>query len=140
MTIYIDDKKFRLDFSFIEKISTLRKKDQIKFTINLYIDVDQLIGDGGILVSSLDLFFFKSLEKIPETIYCSKNDYYWWCFDRCELVEKKLYQEKNYRDHNDRNVEKWNVELTISYKDVWGSNKKAVLERDIKLRKLFNEN
>lgn len=140
MKLYIEDKQFWLDsFSFPEKISTLKKRDQINLMVNLYIDVDNLIGLNGILVASLELAFFNSLENISQTLYCSKSDYYWWCFDSCGLLEKKVYKDKNYYEHNGRNVEKWNVELTVSYKDVFGSNKKDVLERDTKLRKLFNE-
>jgi hypothetical protein len=83
--------------------------------------------------------FFKSLNSTSETVYASKSDYYWWCFDGCQLVDKKIYQDKDYYDYVGRDIKKWSIELIISYKDVWGSNKKTVLERDLKLKKLFNE-
>ena len=136
MYVYIDDKNFWLDFGcFPEKISSLKKCKQIKLKINLYDNT----GFQTAIDFNNQLDFLKSLEKLPETIYASKSDYYWWCFDRCQLIDKKVYQDKDYYDYQGRDIKKWNIELTISYEDVWGSNKKAVLERDLKLKKLFNE-
>jgi hypothetical protein len=138
MYIYIDDKEFWIDYgSFPEKISRLKKCDHIKFKLNLYIDTNNLPITSFSFDEKLD--FFKSLESIPKTIYCSKSDHYWWCFDGCSLLDKKVYQDKSYYDYQGRDIKKWNIELTVSFKDVWGSNKKAVLERDLKLKKLFNE-
>ena len=130
MYIYIDDKEFWLDFGcFPEKISRIKQINPVKFKINLYdtFDFDEKIN------------FFKSLSSISETIYASKSDYYWWCFDGCQLIDKKIHQDKDYYDYQGRDMKKWNIELTISYKDVWGSNKKKVIDRDLKLKKLFNE-
>jgi hypothetical protein len=138
MYVYIDDKNFWLDFGcFPEKIYSLKKCKQIKLKINLYIDINNLPISSFNFDERLD--FLKSLEKLPETIYVSKSDYYWWCFDRCQLIYKKVYQDKDYYDYQGRDIKKWNIELTISYEDVWGSNKKVVLERDLKLKKLFND-
>lgn len=134
MYIYIDDKEFWLDSGYFpEKITRLKQINPIKFKINLY--------DNVIELSDFDekINFFKSLISISETVYVSKSDYYWWCFDGCQLIDKKIYQDKDYYDYAGRDIKKWNIELTISYKDVWGSNKKTVLERDLKLKKLFNE-
>ena len=136
MYIYIDDKEFWLDFwCFPEKISRLKKLEQIKFKINLY---DNRVSSGDFDFDG-KITFFKSLNSISETVYASKSDYYWWCFDSCQLIDKKIYQDKDYYDYQGRDIKKWNIELAISYKDVWGSNKKTVLERDLKLKKLFNE-
>ena len=136
MYIYIDDKEFWLDFGcFPEKITRLKQINPIKFKINLY---DNRVNPGGFDFDG-KINFFKSLNSIPETVYASKSEYYWWCFDGCQLIDKKIYQDKDYYDYVGRDIEKWNIELTISYKDVWGSNKKKVLERDLKLKKLFNE-
>jgi hypothetical protein len=131
MYIYIDDKNFWLDSGYFpEKITRLKQINPVKFKIHLYdndFDFDEKVN------------FFKSLISISETVYVSKSDYYWWCFDGCQLIDKKIYQDKDYYDYAGRDIKKWNIELTISYKDVWGSNKKTVLERDLKLKKLFNE-
>lgn len=137
MHAYIDDKNFWLEYGcFPEKISSLKKCKQIKLKIVLYAD-DSKPGQYIELNNQLD--FLKSLKKLPETIYASKSNYYWWCFDGCSLLEKKIYQDKSYYDYQGRDSKKWNIELTVSYKDVWGSNKKTVLERDAKLRKLFSD-
>ena len=136
MYLYIDDKDFWLDFGcFPEKISRIKKLEQIKFKINLY---DYGTGYQHAIDFANKFSFLKSL-TIPETIYASKSDHYWWCFDGCQLIDKKICQDKDYYDYAGRDIKKWNIELTISYKDVWGSNKKTVLERDLKLKKLFNE-
>lgn len=140
MYLYISDKNFWLDFGcFPEKISRLKKLEQIKFKINLY-DYGPFTGFVGSQIEFANQFsFLKSIKTLPETIYASKSDYYWWSFDGCLLLDKKIYQDKDYYDYQGRDIKKWNIELTISYKDVWGSNKKTVLERDLKLNKLFNE-
>ena len=136
MYIYIDDKEFWLDFGcFPEKISRLKKCEQIKFKINLYDST----GYQYDINFNNKFSFLNSLKTFPETIYASKSDYYWWCFDGCQLIDKKIHQDKDYYDYQGRDMKKWNIELTISYKDVWGSNKKKVLDRDLKLKKLFNE-
>ena len=134
MYIYIDDKNFWLDFGcFPEKITRLKQINPVKFKIHLY---DNRLSDFDF---DEKINFFKYLSSIPETVYVSKSDYYWWCFDGCQLIDKKINQDKDYYDYVGRDIKKWNIELTISYKDVWGSNKKTVLERDLKLNKLFNE-
>lgn len=141
MYLYIDDKNFWLDFGcFPEKISRLKKMNQIKFKINLYDYSMVKSTSAGSQIEFTNKFnFLKSLKTLPETIYASKSDYYWWSFDGCQLLDKKIHQDKDYYDYQGRDIKKWNIELTISYKDVFGSNKKTVLERDIKLKKLFNE-
>ena len=48
--------------------------------------------------------FFKSLISISETVYVSKSDYYWWCFDGCQLIDKKIHQDKDYYDYAGRDI------------------------------------
>lgn len=141
MYLYISDKNFWLDFGcFPEKISRLKKLNQIKFKINLYDYSKVKSTSAGYQIEFVNkLPFLKSLKTLPETIYASKSDHYWWSFDGCQLLDKKIHQDKDYLDYQGRDIKKWDIELTISYKDVYGSNKKQVLERDIKLKKLFNE-
>jgi hypothetical protein len=137
MYIYIEDKQFWLEYDgFPEKISHLKKLDKIKFKIHLY---DNGTGQQTAIEFNDKLNFINSLKIIPETIYTSKSDYYWWCFDGCVLLDKKVYEDKDYYDYKGRDIKKWNIEFTLSYKDIWGSNKKTVLQRDIKLKKLLNE-
>jgi hypothetical protein len=68
MYIYIDDREFWLDFGcFTEKISRLKKLEQIKFKINLY---DDIVFPECEFISQFS--FLKLLKTLPETIYASK--------------------------------------------------------------------
>lgn len=132
MYLYIDDKSFFLDWGceFTEKISTLKKRDSIKFKLNIYVENK----DDAKLNS-----FISCISSFPTNIYVSKSDYYWWCFDGCQLLDNKIWEDIDFLDFRGRDIRKFDIELTISYKDVYGSNKKTVIERDLKLKKLFNE-
>ena len=126
MDLYLDEKSYHLDWGFPEKISLLKKRDSItlKFTIYTYTEEVELI---------------QSMTLVPPNVYISKSDYYWWVFDECEFISTKVNQDKIFYDYQGRDTKKWSCELTFSYKDVYGSNKRAVVDRDIKLKKLFNE-
>lgn len=134
MDIFLGNKKFHLDYGsvFSEKVSQLKKKTEITISIDHYIYDNMVKPDTVLLI-------LKSIKEVPETIYISKSDYYWWVFDGCKLIDINVYQDKNFYDYQGRNIEKWNCELKFSYNDVYGSNKKSVIDRDIKLKKLFNE-
>jgi hypothetical protein len=134
MDIFLGDKKFHLDYGsvFSEKVSQLKKKTEITISIDHYIYDNMVKPDTVLLI-------LKSIKEIPETIYVSKSIYYWWVFDGCKLIDINVYQDKKFYDYQGRNIEKWNCELKFSYNDVYGSNKKSVIDRDIKLKKLFNE-
>jgi len=146
MNLYLDEKSYHLDWGFPEKISFLKKRDSItlKFLIYTYSEEDivsnslQLMRDKK-SEESKKLEIVKSMTSVPTNVYVSKSDYYWWVFDECRFISTKVSKDKNYYDYQGRDTEKWNCELTFSYKDVYGSNKKTVVDRDIKLRKLFNE-
>ncbi len=134
MDIFLGDKKFHLDYNtvFSEKVSQLKKKTEITINIGHYIYDNMVKPDTVLLI-------LKSIKEVPETIYVSKSDYYWWVFDSCKLIDIIVYQDKDFYDYQGRNIEKWNCKLKFSYNDVYGSNKKSVIDRDIKLKKLFNE-
>lgn len=134
MDIFLGDKKFHLDYGsvFSEKVSQLKKKTEITISIDHYLYDNMVKPDTVLLI-------LKSIKEVPETIYISKSDYYWWVFDGCKLIDIKVYQDKDFYDYQGRNIEKWNCKLKFSYIDVYGSNKKSVIDRDIKLKKLFNE-
>ncbi len=133
MDIFLDDKKFHLDYGsvFSEKVSQLKKKTEITISIGHYIYDNMVKPDTVLLI-------LKSIKEVPETIYISKSDYYWWVFDGCKLIDINVSQDKSFYDYQGRNIEKWNCKLKFSYNDVYGSNKKAVIDRDIKLKKLFD--
>jgi len=128
MDVYLDDKKIHLDWGFPEKISQLKKRVSITLDICFYI-YDQEINK--------ELEYLKTIVEVPNTIYVSKSDYYWWVFEDCKLIDKKIERDKNFYDYKGRDIDKWNCKLTFSYKDVYGSNKKNLIDREIKLKQLF---
>ncbi len=136
MNLYLDEKSYHLDWGFPEKISFLKKKDSITLKFNIYIYSEETFWKNS---ENEKLEVLKSMTSVPTNVYVSKSDYYWWVFDECEFISIKVNQDKNYYDYQGRETKKWNCELTFSYKDVYGSNKKAVVDRDIKLKKLFSE-
>jgi len=136
MNLYLDEKSYHLDWGFPEKISFLKKKDSITLKFNIYIYSEETFWKNH---ENEKLEVVKSMTSVPTNVYVSKSDYYWWVFDECGFISIKVNQDKNYWDYQGRETKKWNCELTFSYKDVYGSNKKAVVDRDIKLKKLFSE-
>ncbi len=136
MNLYLDEKSYHLDWGFPEKISFLKKKDSITLKFNIYIYSEETFWKNS---ENEKLEVLKSMTSVPTNVYVSKSDYYWWVFDECRFISTKVSKDKNYYDYQGRDTEKWNCELTFSYKDVYGSNKKAVVDRDIKLKKLFSE-
>jgi hypothetical protein len=146
MNLYLDEKSYHLDWGFPEKISFLKKRASItlKFSIYTYSEEDIVSNSHHIVrdkkrEENKKLEVVKSMTDVPINVYVSKSDYYWWVFDECYFISVSVNQDKNYYDYQGRDTEKWQCELTFSYKDVYGSNKKAVVDRDIKLKKLFNE-
>jgi hypothetical protein len=134
MYLFLNDKRFFLDcsFGFSEKVSQLKKKSEIKLNIYHYVY-------SNLIKTHQDLEFMKDITEVPDNIYISKSDYYWWVFDGCKLIDINISQDKSFYDYNGRHIKKWNCKLTFSYNDVYGSNKKKLIDRDIKLKKLFNE-
>jgi len=128
MDVYLDDKKIHLDWGFPEKISQLKKRVSITLDICFYINDEE---------PNKELEYLKTIVEIPNTIYVSKSDYYWWVFEDCKLIDKKIERDKNFYDYKGRDIDKWNCKLTFSYKDVYGSNKKNLIDREIKLKQLF---
>jgi len=129
MNLHIDDKEFNF-YEFPEKISQLKKKNKIDFDISVYIYDNQI-------KPNTDLEFLKNLTELPDTIFVSKSKYYYWVFTGCKLLDVSVHQDKNFSDYRGRNIEKFGAIISISYNDVYGSNNKNVVDRDIKLKQLF---
>jgi len=131
MDLHIEDKKFPF-WDFPEKLSHLKKKNEIDIDVSVYIYDNQTKPNS-------DLEFFKSLTELPNIIYVSKSMYYYWVFSECKLLNISFSEDKNFIDYQGRDIKKFDIKFSISYKDVWGSNNKSVIDRDIKLNKLFNK-
>ena len=127
MDLHIDDKEFNF-WEFPEKISQLKKKNKIDFNVSLYVYDNQVKSN---------LEFLKNLTELPDTIFVSKSKYYYWVFTGCKLLDVSVHQDKNFTDYRDRNIEKFDAIISISYDDVYGSNNKNLVDRDIKLKQLF---
>ena len=144
MELIIDDNtyQFNYDFEFSEKLSTHKKKDKITFSVSLYLYflvLDQQVNEIKLLqTQSENLKYITELEEVPNSIYIAKSNYYWWCFDGCKLLNKTIKEDKNFYDYKGRDIKKMNITLSISYNDVYGSDKKSVIERNIKLNNLLN--
>jgi hypothetical protein len=128
MDLHIEDKKFNF-WDFPEKLSQLKKLNKINFVFSIYV-YDSKEGD---------LEFIRNLNRIPDIIYVSKSKYYYWVFSNCNLINKKISEDKNFIDYRGRDIKKFDIEVSISYKEVWGSNNKSVIDRNIKLNKLLNK-
>ncbi len=129
MNLHIEDKEFHF-YEFPEKISQLKKKNKIDFDISVYI-YDNQVKPGA------DLEFLKNLTELPETIFVSKSKYYYWVFTGCKLLDVSVFQDKNFYDYKGRDIDKFDAKISISYSDVYGSNNKNLVDRDIKLKQLF---
>jgi len=129
MNLHIEDREFHF-YEFPEKISQLKKKNKIDFDISVYIYDNQV-------KLSTDLNFLKNLTELPETIFVSKSKYYYWVFTGCKLIDVSVFQDKNFYDYKSRNIDKFDTKISISYSDVYGSNNKNLVDREIKLKQLF---
>ena len=117
MDLHIDDKEFNF-WEFPEKISQLKKKKKIDFNVSLYVYDNQVKSN---------LEFLKNLTELPDTIFVSKSKYYYWVFTGCKLLDVSVHQDKNFTDYRDRNIEKFDAIISISYDDVYGSNNKNLV-------------
>jgi len=126
MNLHIEDKEFYF-YEFPEKISQLKKKNKIDFDISVFIYDNQV----------KDLEFLKNLTELPDTIFVSKSKYYYWVFTGCKLLDVSVFQDKNFYDYKGRDIDKFDAKISISYSDVYGSNNKNLVDRDIKLKQLF---
>lgn len=141
MELVIDINKvfpFSLGGEFSEKISTLKKKDKINLNLSIYVyGPTEKIGDKLRETQSENLKYITELEEVPNSMYIAKSNYYWWCFDGCKLLNKTIKEDKGFYDYKGRDIKKIDITLSISYIDVYGSDKKSVIERNIKLNQLF---
>ena len=133
MYLELNNKKYFLYSNFEKKISELRKKDLLNVDINFYIDTEE----------HSDMIFFESLYDLPNFLYFT-NNYYWWIFEGVFLEKKSTTEDKNYfelvslfhqsKQNRLQNERKFITSLTFSYKQVWGTNKRKSVDRDLILR------
>lgn len=113
-------------YDFNESLSFLKKKDRIEFHFSIYIH------DYSNYKSDLD-----SLDSFYRDITVSKSVYYHWIFMNCQILEKSLKVDKEFCDYLGRQIQKFDVRVSISYEEVFSSNNKTLLDREIKIKKLL---
>ena len=132
MHIEIEDKKYYFYSDFPESISKLKRTKEIDLDLIYFIKSipKQQPTTEPIVEEQIDsdLDYLLKLDKLPEYVYIT-NNYYFWILKNCQIKSKIV----NQRDFYDRVV----VKLKLGFDEAWGTNKRAVFERDIKLQELL---
>jgi len=135
MHIEIEDKKYYFYSDFPESISKLKRTKEVDleliyFKSSSFSTLKQQPTAEPIVEEQIDsdLDYLLKLDKLPEYVYIT-NNYYFWIFKNCQIKSKIV----NQRDFYDRVV----VKLKLGFDEAWGTNKRSVFERDIKLQELL---
>lgn len=137
MHIEIEDKKYYFYSDFPESISKLKRIKEVDLELIYYNSSSYSKFRPGqqpttepIVEEEIDedLDYLLKLDKLPEYVYIT-NNYYFWILKNCQIKSKTV----NTRDNYDRVV----VKLKVGFDEVWGTNKRSVFERDIKLAELL---
>lgn len=140
MELVIGDRVYQFDYDseFSEKLSTLKKKSKITFRLLIYVyGVGGKNDDRLLQEQNESIKFITDLQEVPNSMYVAKSNFYWWCFDGCKLLDKTIKEDKEFYDYKGRDIKKLKIDLTVSFSTVYGSDKKSVIERNIKLNQLF---
>lgn len=140
MELVIGDRVYQFDYDseFSEKLSTLKKKSKITFRLSIYVyGVGGKNDDRLLQEQNESIKFITDLQEVPNSMYVAKSNFYWWCFDGCKLLDKTIKEDKEFYDYKGRDIKKLKIDLTVSFSTVYGSDKKSVIERNIKLNQLF---
>lgn len=137
MHIEIEDKKYYFYSDFPESISKLKRTKEVDLELIYFKSSSYSKFKPGqrpttepIVEEEIDgdLDYLLKLDKLPEYVYIT-NNYYFWILRNCQIKSKTV----NTRDNYDRVV----VKLKLGFDEAWGTNKRSVFERDIKLAELL---
>jgi hypothetical protein len=137
MHIEIEDKKYYFYSDFPESISKLKRTKEVDLELIYFKSssfstfiLKQQPTTEPIVEEQIDsdLDYLLKLDKLPEYVYIT-NNYYFWILKNCQIKSKIV----NQRDFYDRVV----VKLKLGFDEAWGTNKRSVFERDIKLQELL---
>ena len=135
MHIEIEDKKYYLYSDFPESISKLKRTKEIDLDLIYFIKSipKQQPTTEPIVEEQIDedLDYLIKLDKLPEYVYIT-NNFYFWILKNCQIKSKIVNRRDSFAGH-DRVV----VKLKLGFDEAWGTNKRAVFERDIKLQELL---
>jgi hypothetical protein len=130
--INIENKKFFVD-NFPQKKSDLNKfKNKLTLQIPVYTSSNHVRQRVDIELID-ELQFFKKLKELPKSITLNKGNVYFWKLNGIQLLEIVIKPKKEYFEYD-----KTNIELTISYEDVYGTHDLTLLNRVSKLDELLN--
>ena len=132
MYIEIEDKKYYFYSDFPESISKLKRTKEVDLEL-IYFKSSSFSKFKPVQQPTTepideDLDYLLKLDKLPEYVYIT-NNYYFWILKNCQIKSKIV----NQRDFYDRVV----VKLKLGFDEAWGTNKRQVFERDIKLAELL---
>ena len=115
MEITINNKNYHLnhDNTIPERLSQLRKMKSVTISFEC---------DKEIEPDYNDLFII------------SKSNFYHWVFTDCKIINKNYFTKKYYF-HGEKKVQY--IKIKFTFKEVYGSNNKTLIEREIKLKKLL---
>ncbi len=127
MRLIIDSLELSIDWgsNFNESVYALKKSNEISIACSFYLK-------EGEDCRKLDIV--KSIQSIPSSIYVAKASDYFWVFGGCKLISKSIKK----TDPTFFPSEKWIVEISFSYEEVFGTNKADAVKREIALSKIFS--
>jgi hypothetical protein len=132
MHLEIEDKKYYFYSDFPQSISKLKRTKEVDLELIYFKSIkSSKFKPGQQLITETidgDLDYLLKLDNLPEYVYIT-NNYYFWILKNCQIKSKTV----NTRDKNDRVV----VRLKLGFDEAWGTNKRSVFERDIKLSELL---
>jgi hypothetical protein len=141
MHIEIEDKKYYFYSDFPESISKLKRTKEVDLELIYFksstfttFRLKQQPTTEPIVEEQIDgdLDYLLKLDKLPEYVYIT-NNYYFWILKNCQIKSKIVNRRDNSFAGHDRVV----VKLKLGFDEAWGTNKRSVFERDIKLQELL---
>ena len=117
MEITINNKKYHLSYEDLipERLNQLKKMKTIKISFECDKDIEPEYNDLFII---------------------SKSNFYHWVFTGCEIINKKYFTKKYNFQQGEKEIQY--IKIEFKFKEVYGSNNRILIEREIKLNNLFS--
>lgn len=117
MEVIINNKKYHLSYYHVipERLTQLKKMKSITISFECDKDIEPDYNDLFVI---------------------SKSNFYYWVFTECEIINKSYFR-KNYNFFQGIKEIQY-IKIEFKYKEVYGSNNKTLIEREIKLKNLLS--
>lgn len=118
MEITINNKAYHLSYDHIipERLNQLKKMKTITISFECDKDIEPEYNDLFII---------------------SKSNFYHWVFTGCEIINKDYFNKKyTFIQQGEKEIQY--IKIEFKFKEVYGSNNKTLIEREIKLNNLFS--